>query len=435
MRSLLSGGRHMPSSSRYRPRTASAVCRTSYVGPDVLPGPGGRASRAASRVEQHRATALASAAGSSGGTRHRRSLAGRQALPGPADVGDHDGPAAGHGLQRGQRHAFPPRRQDDQVGGPVPGHGVGDGRPRRAHRRRAAAVRRSRSVRAVADQHQPGRPGRPRSTVGPAAQQDVLALLPAQPPHAHHQRRGRDRRGRAVRRSAAPCRVDRCAGRKRSRSTPLRITVHRARHPRSRPRGRSASLTHTTRSAQRAPYRSQPSASAAVAPPTASKDQACGWKTVGIRARVRRAGRPARPWRCARARRSGRYAASSPRPAGASRRRAPGPGAGVRRQVPTSAPERPAPGASGPPGGQATTACRPSASWARTRSVTTRATPPSTGWERWRTVAALARQVLTVACSVPLLTSRRSCGIRRRRSGLASSGRRARRAEIPDCGW
>ena len=50
---------------------------------------------------------------------------------------------------------------------------------------------------------------------------------------------------------------------------------------------------HTSRAAQRAPNRSQFRARAATAPPTASKDQACGWNTVGIRPRT--ASRPASP--------------------------------------------------------------------------------------------------------------------------------------------
>ncbi len=83
------------------------------------------------------------------------------------------------------------------------------------------------------------------------------------------------------------------AGRKRSGSMPLGTTVHRPRIPAFTPVSRSASLTQITREAQRAAHRSQRRASAAVLPPTASNDQACGWNTVGTRPRT--ASRPASP--------------------------------------------------------------------------------------------------------------------------------------------
>lgn len=177
--------------------------------------------------------------------------------------------------------------------------------------------------------------------------------------------------------------VSTAAGWKRSVSIPLGMTLQRPRTPARSPVVRSASLTHTVRVAQRAPHRSQPTASAAVTPPTASNDQACGWNTVGIRPRT--ASRPARPaFALCACTRSGRTSATTR----ASRRTSEtsaGPGDRVARHSRTSAPSALTSSARQPPSGQATVTSRPAASWARVRSVTTRATPASTGWARCRT--------------------------------------------------
>lgn len=175
------------------------------------------------------------------------------------------------------------------------------------------------------------------------------------------------------------------AGRKRSTSTPLWTTDQGARTPARSPRSRSASLTQTTRAVQRAASRSQPRARAAVVPPTASKDQACGWNTVGIRPRTAR--RPAKPaFALCACTTSGRIRPTS----SATRRISAGsanPGSRVACQTAVSAPSAATSAASGPPrSGQATTTRVPAVTCAWTRSVTTRATPPSTGWTRWSTV-------------------------------------------------
>ncbi len=176
--------------------------------------------------------------------------------------------------------------------------------------------------------------------------------------------------------------VPTAAGWKRSGSMPLGITVYRPWIPARTPVSRSASLTHTTRAAQRAALRSQLSASAAMPPPTASNDQACGWNTVGIRPRS--ASRPARPALalCA-CTRSGRTSSIS-RLSSRTSRTSVGPGVRVADQARTLAPSAPS-SALRALCGQPTVTWRPAASWARARSVTTRATPPSTGWVRCRT--------------------------------------------------
>ncbi|CAM5339775.1 hypothetical protein SHIRM173S_12070 [Streptomyces hirsutus] len=163
---------------------------------------------------------------------------------------------------------------------------------------------------------------------------------------------------------------------------PLGMTVHRPVIPACTPVARSASLTHTTRVAQRAPHRSHPSASAAVTPPTASNDQACGWKTVGIRPRT--ASRPASPaFALCACTRSGRTS-SITRARCRTSRTSDGPGDRVDRQFRTCAPSARRWRASVLSGQTAVTS-RPSATCVRTRSVTTRATPPSTGWVRCST--------------------------------------------------
>lgn len=173
------------------------------------------------------------------------------------------------------------------------------------------------------------------------------------------------------------------AGTKRVRSTPLGMTSQRAVIPARSPVARSASLTQTTREAQRAPRRSHSRASRAVGPSTASKDQACGWNTVGTRPRTaRRAASPALAL-CAWTRVGRTCATSRARPR--TSRAMPGPGERVACHGRTSQPMRRSDPARGPSGGQATLIRMPAESCASVRSRTTRATPPSTGWVTWRT--------------------------------------------------
>lgn len=185
----------------------------------------------------------------------------------------------------------------------------------------------------------------------------------------------------------------------------------------------SASLTHATRWAQRAPHRSQRGARAAAAPPTASNDHACGWNTVGMRPRTtsRAAGPALALCACTSSGRTSSISRASRRisPAG------PGPGDRPARHSRASAPRSRRPAASSPPGHPAVTR-RPVVSWARTRSSTTRATPPSTGCARCRTRgrksgAGAARGVRVGTRVMPARSRRR----KKRRLTTRPAGKRA----------
>ena len=144
-----------------------------------------------------------------------------------------------------------PGRQDDQIGGLVPGHRVGGG-PGEQHvigcRRRAAAS----GVRPVADEHEPRR-GHPPQRRGPRLEQESCPFCRhSRPTHTTSGAAGSTPassgmpgpygvRGRGVETLG----VDAVGDHPPGGAIPARTPV-----------ARSASLTHTTRDAQRAPHRS-----------------------------------------------------------------------------------------------------------------------------------------------------------------------------------
>ena len=337
--------------------------------------PGGRATRAAAGRAAARRRPRPAPPGSPGGTRQRGARPGGRLSRAPSDVRHHHRPPARHRLQRRQRHALPARRQDDQVGGLVPGHGCRRRPPRTARTPGARARSRSWSGPSpTSTSRAPGHPPRARPP-RPRSRTSCPFCRHSRPTHTTSGAARIDRPGSSARPygldggRVEALGVDAVGDRRSSARRPRRAT----------PVARSASLTHTTRDAQRAPHRSQPQRER-------RGDAADRLERPGVRLEHGRDppphGEPAgqsRPSRCARA--PGR--AVRPRPAGRAGvplRTRVGPGERVAAPVPYVGAERRAARAASGPSGQATVTCRPAASWARARSVTTRATPPSTGW-------------------------------------------------------
>ncbi len=131
-------------------------------------------------------------------------------------------------------------------------------------------------VGALADEHELRLRDAGERPAGQRREQHVLPLLAAESPDADDE--WAVARARAGRRASARSAAE--ASEKAARSTPFGTTRYFPAMPLSIPRCRSASLTHTTKWAQRAESRSQAIADVRTTPSAASNDQACGWKRV-----------------------------------------------------------------------------------------------------------------------------------------------------------